>query len=103
MSNPQRVADGGSGMPIRRSPDRVPASLVPPVVVDRSAETNSAPSHRVVPIRERCWVSVDETSQIAGEGRTRIYELIALGKLLTKKVGRRRLVNVASLLEYCGE
>lgn len=56
-----------------------------------------------VPLRERCWVSVDEASQVAGEGRTRIYEQIALGKLLTKKAGRRRLVSVASLLEYCGE
>jgi excisionase family DNA binding protein len=56
----------------------------------------------VVPLRDRCWVSVDEASQVAGEGRTRIYELIALGKLLTKKVGRRRLVNVTLLLEYCG-
>jgi hypothetical protein len=57
----------------------------------------------MVPLRERCWVSVDEASQVAGEGRTRIYELIAIGKLLTKKVRRRRLVNVVSLLEYCGE
>jgi hypothetical protein len=40
---------------------------------------------------------------MTGEGRTRIYELIALGKLLSKKVRRRRLVNVASLLDYCGE
>ena len=57
----------------------------------------------VVPLRERCWISVDEASQVAGEGRTRTYELIALGKVLTKKVGRRRLVSVRSLLEYCAE
>ncbi len=56
-----------------------------------------------MPLRDRCWVSVDEASQVTGEGRTRIHELIALGKLLTKKVGRPRLVSVRSLLEYCAE
>ena len=73
-------------------------------VEDRLAEANSNPPRRAgVPLRERCWISVAEARQVAGEGRTKIYELIALGKLLSKKVGRRRLVNVRSLLEYCGE
>jgi hypothetical protein len=72
--------------------------------VNQPAKTNpNRPQRAVVPLRERCWVSVDEASQVAGEGRTRIYELIALGKLRTKKAGRRRLVSVPSLLEYCCE
>lgn len=44
-----------------------------------------------------------EAGQVAGEGRTQIYEIIATGKLLTKKAGRRRLVSVASLLQYCAD
>jgi len=57
----------------------------------------------VVPLRERCWVSVREAHQVAGEGRTNFYSHLRENLILTKKVGRRRLVSVASLLEYCGE
>jgi hypothetical protein len=104
MSNPQRAARRAGGKPAHCPTDLVTASSVPPVVVNRPGETISNRSQRaVVPIRERCWVSIDEARQMTGEGRTRIYELIALGKLLSKKVRRRRLVNVASLLDYCGE
>ncbi len=49
----------------------------------------------VVPLRERCWVSVDEARQVTGEGRTKIYELIALKKLLTKS-GAAAFVSVVS-------
>jgi hypothetical protein len=87
-----------------RPPHVADASTMPLAVVDRLAEANSnRPRPAVVPLRERCWISVDEARQVAGEGRTRIYELIAIGKLLTKKVRRRRLVSVRSLLEYCAE
>jgi hypothetical protein len=85
-----------------RSPDVAAVSPIPPTVGDRVAKTNSdRPRREVVPLRERCWVSVDVASQVTGEGRTKTYALIALGKLLSKKVGRRRLVSVRSLLEYC--
>jgi hypothetical protein len=59
----------------------------------------------VVPWRDRCWISVSEAHQVAGEGRTRFYARLLRGdsRILTKTVGRRRLVNVASLREYCGE
>jgi excisionase family DNA binding protein len=84
-------------------PPQVAAST-PMLAADRATETKDGRSRReVVPLRDRCWVSVNEAIQVTGEGRTKIYELIALGKLLTKKTGRRRLINVRSLLEYCGE
>lgn len=87
-----------------RPPHVADASAMPLGVEDRLAEADAVQSQRAaVRLRERCWVSVNEASQVAGEGRTKIYELIALGKLLSKKVGRRRLVNVRSLLEYCAE
>jgi hypothetical protein len=57
----------------------------------------------VVPLRERCWISVREAHQVAGEGRTKFYSHLRENLILTKKVGRRRLVSVASLLEYCGQ
>jgi hypothetical protein len=80
------------------------AASIPMPAADRATETKAGRSRReVVPLRDRCWVSVNEAVQVTGEGRTKIYEHIALGKLLTKKTGRRRLINVRSLLEYCGE
>jgi excisionase family DNA binding protein len=87
-----------------RSQQGAAAAAIPMADGDRAAQNKAGRSRReVIPLRERCWVSVEEASQVAGEGRTKVYELIALGKLLTKKTGRRRLINVQSLLEYCGE
>jgi hypothetical protein len=63
---------------------------------------NEAAKHVVVPLRERCWISVREAHQVAGEGRTKFYSRLRENRIVTKKVGRRRLVSVASLLEYCG-
>ena len=91
-----------AGVGHARPPQVAAAASVPMPATDRGVQDRR--SHRdVIPLRERCWISVDEACQVAGEGRTKLYELMASNKLLTKKVGRRRLVNVRSLLEYCGE
>lgn len=98
MTDPKRTAPKGGAK-------ASPASTVlgTAVAALSSFEAGSIRLKSVVPLRDRCWVSVHEATQVAGEGRTKIYEMIAIGKLLTRKAGRRRLVNVASLLEYCGE
>lgn len=41
--------------------------------------------------------TVDDTCRITGLGRTKVYELIAEGKLQTTTIGRRRLVLFASI------
>ena len=46
---------------------------------------------------EPITVTIAETRKISGLGTTTIYELIKRGRLKTKAVGRRRLVNYASL------
>ena len=43
--------------------------------------------------------TIDDTCRIAGLGRTKIYELIAEGKLKAVAIGRRRLVIYASIEE----
>jgi excisionase family DNA binding protein len=43
--------------------------------------------------------TVDDTCRITGLGRTKIYELIAEGKLKTVAIGRRRLVLYSSIEE----
>jgi excisionase family DNA binding protein len=47
--------------------------------------------------REVLTVTVGEALRLVGIGRTRLYELINLGQVTTVKIGRRRLVHLASL------
>lgn len=55
-----------------------------------------------VPFRERLSCTVDEACTVTGLGRTKLYELIGSGQLVTTTIGRRRLVIVRSLLELVG-
>ncbi len=41
--------------------------------------------------------TIDDTCRITGLGRTKVYELIAEGKLKTATIGRRRLVMYSSI------
>ena len=41
-------------------------------------------------------ISVDETCRVTGLGRSKIYELLADGTLSSVKVGKRRLVRLAT-------
>ncbi len=69
----------------------------------RSARSLFSPTNdhdgKVVPFRERLSCTVDEACMVTGLGRTKLYELIGSGQLITTTVGRRRLVIVRSLLE----
>lgn len=47
--------------------------------------------------REPIAVTINETCQLAGIGRTTAYKLIRAGHLQTATIGRRRLVIVASI------
>lgn len=48
-------------------------------------------------------VSITDTSKALNLGRTSVYALINEGKLDTRKMGRRRLVTVASIKRLAGE
>ncbi|WP_299191295.1 helix-turn-helix domain-containing protein [uncultured Erythrobacter sp.] len=52
---------------------------------------------------EPLLVSITETAQTLNLGRTSVYALINEGKLETRKMGRRRLVTVASIRRLVGE
>ncbi|QOZ28471.1 helix-turn-helix domain-containing protein [Bradyrhizobium sp. CCBAU 51753] len=69
----------------------------------RSPASPSSPANdhdgKVVPFRERISCTVDEACLVTGLGRTKLYELIGSGQLVTTTIGRRRLVIVRSLLE----
>jgi excisionase family DNA binding protein len=50
-----------------------------------------------LPFRERISCTVNQACAATGLGRTKLYELIKDQRILTKKVGRRTLILVASL------
>ena len=53
---------------------------------------------KTLPFAERLSCTIDEACEATGLGRTKLYELIGAGQLITATVGRRRLVIVRSLL-----
>jgi excisionase family DNA binding protein len=42
-------------------------------------------------------VSIDETCRLTGIGRSKLYQLIADGTLPSLKIGKRRLVRLATV------
>ena len=45
-------------------------------------------------------LSIEQVCRVSGVGKTKLYELIAVGILKSRKVGRRRLVLLADLNEF---
>ena len=52
---------------------------------------------KTIPFAQRLTCTIDEACEAPGLGRTKLYELIGAGQLVTTTVGRRRLVIVRSL------
>jgi excisionase family DNA binding protein len=55
-------------------------------------------SCNTIPFVQRLACTVPEACEATGIGRTKLYELIGNGRLVTTTIGRRRLVLVHSLL-----
>ncbi|HVZ16997.1 MAG TPA: helix-turn-helix domain-containing protein [Terriglobales bacterium] len=53
-----------------------------------------------IPFRERITCSIADAVVASGIGRTGLYELLQSGVIKSRKHGRRRLVHVASLVNY---
>lgn len=51
-----------------------------------------------LPFAERLSCTIDEACEATGLGRTKLYQLIGAGQIITTTVGRRRLVVVRSPL-----
>ena len=50
-----------------------------------------------IPFVQRLTCTISEAREVTGLGRTKLYELIGTGHLITTTVGSRRLVLVSSL------
>jgi excisionase family DNA binding protein len=51
-----------------------------------------------IPFAQRVTCTIADACEATGLGRTKIYELIGNGQIVATSIGRRRLVDVASLL-----
>jgi excisionase family DNA binding protein len=48
-------------------------------------------------------LSVDQACAVAGFGRTSLYEAIASGKLISRRLGKRRLILRSDLMKFLSE
>jgi excisionase family DNA binding protein len=55
-----------------------------------------------IPFDQRPSCTLREACRATGLSRTTLYERMAVGELKTTTIGRRRLVNVPSLLKLVG-
>ena len=79
-------------------PDRVDQ---PATAADRSVPGKRAPNSLIeVPFMQRPTCTIKEACKASGVGRTKFYELIKGGQFTMIYVGRRRLVQVPSLLRF---
>jgi len=51
-----------------------------------------------MPFARGLTCTIDDACEVTGLGRTKPYELIGVGHIVTTTIGRRRLVAVRSLL-----
>ncbi|MEA1072187.1 helix-turn-helix domain-containing protein [Sphingomonas sp. LY160] len=52
---------------------------------------------------EPITVSTAEAQRLIGIGKTKLFELIADGRLTTVEIGRKRLVRISSIRRLLGE
>jgi excisionase family DNA binding protein len=69
-----------------------------PVTIRRAHHPRTPPKD--IPFMQRPTCTIKEACNAAGMGRTKFYELIKSGEIKTVAVGRRRLVQVPSLLKF---
>jgi excisionase family DNA binding protein len=58
--------------------------------------------HTAIPFGQRLACTIAEACEATGLGRTKLYELIGEGQLVTTTIGRRRLVLLRSLRTLVG-
>lgn len=57
----------------------------------------------LVQIAGEATITIEQTAQVLGLGRTAAYEAARRGEFPTRRLGRRIIVPVPALLEWLGE
>jgi excisionase family DNA binding protein len=71
-----------------------------PVSAQAASARHSSIGPLEIPFMQRPTCTIKEACKASGMGRTKFYELIKGGELKIISVGRRRLVQVPSLLKF---
>jgi hypothetical protein len=71
-----------------------------PIVANRRTRRSDYPSRQDAPSVERLAVTIAETQQMLGIGRTKVYALLGDGKIAARKIGRRTVVSVESIRHF---
>ncbi len=61
-----------------------------------SAARKRQPAAEVTPL----YATIDDACRLSGLGRTSVYALVQRREVVTAKVGRKRLIQVASLVAF---
>jgi excisionase family DNA binding protein len=57
---------------------------------------------RIEQVADKTTITIEQTAQLLGLGRTAAYDAARRGELPTRRLGRRLLVPVPALLEWLG-
>jgi len=57
---------------------------------------------RIDQVAGKATITIEQTAQLLGLGRTAAYDAARRGELPTRRLGRRLLVPVPALLEWLG-
>ena len=63
-----------------------------------SLSASNATEPGTMPFAQRLTCTIDDACEVTSLGRTKLYELIGTGRIVTTTIGRRRLVVVRTLL-----
>lgn len=75
------------------------ANTVAPINLNGGTDKPTPKLNQTLPFRERIGCTPREACVALGIGRTLLYDLIAEGRVEVRKLGRRTIVSVPSLLK----
>lgn len=70
--------------------------------LQRRSDVKQATPFSLDQLASRATITIEQTAQILGLGRTAAYDAARRGELPTRRLGRRLLVPVPALLEWLG-
>ena len=68
--------------------------------IPASAEHRARQRAATVPFKDRVSCTITEACAASGLGRSSVYKALGDGRLQSLKIGKRRLIGVASLLKW---
>lgn len=65
--------------------------------------TNASEFHHLFATSQPIAVSPNEAARLIGIGRTTLYAALSSGALRSAKIGKRRLITIAAIMEWLAD